>query len=93
MPGCETSSRDALGADVHVYAGGKHQVRTIHTGGSYLCSNDPRAHFGLGSVERIERIEVRWPDGVVEVFSGGRADHQVTVEYGKGKRVGGGEKS
>jgi hypothetical protein len=84
--------RDALGAEVHLFSGEAHQVRTIHTGGSYLCSNDPRAHFGLGKSERVERIEVRWPDGVVEEFPGGKADRPITLQYGQGKPVKGKEK-
>jgi hypothetical protein len=84
--------RDALGAEVHVYAGGKHQVRTIHTSASYLCSNDPRAHFGLGSIDKIDRIEVRWPDGVFEEFPGGDVNRLVKVQYGSGKRIEGGKK-
>src|SRR5262249_21154790 len=39
--------RDAYGAEVTVRAGGRRWVRWINPGYSYLCSNDPRAHFGL----------------------------------------------
>ena len=35
-------------------------------GGSYLSQNDLRAHFGLGPATRIDRLEVRWPSGLVE---------------------------
>jgi hypothetical protein len=83
--------RDALGAEVRVSACGKQQVRTIHTSASYLCNNDPRAHFGLGSIDKIDRIEVRWPDGVFEEFPGGAADRLVKVKYGSGKRIEGGK--
>ena len=37
---------------------------------SYLASNDPSLHFGLGSAASIDSIEVLWPDGVKEKFSG-----------------------
>ena len=39
-------------------------VREIHAGSSYLSSEDPRLHFGLGKYESVPRIVVRWPDGV-----------------------------
>jgi hypothetical protein len=84
------SKRDMLGSDVVVRAGGKSWIRTIHTGGSFLCSNDPRGHFGLGAVEKVESIEVRWPDGSQEEFSGeriegGKVDRYLSLTRGTGR--------
>ncbi len=76
--------RDALGAEVRVTAGGRTQVRTAHTGGSFLCSNDPRVHFGLGKETGVESIEVLWPDGKREKFAGGPAGRYRVLEQGKG---------
>ncbi len=77
--------RDALGATVRVKAGGRQWVRTVSAGGSYLCSSDPRAHFGFGQASRVDAIEVTWPDGSREVFPGCAADQSVPVDKGKGK--------
>src|SRR5262249_3847207 len=63
--------RDAYGAEITVHAGKRRWLRWINPGYSFACSNDPRAHFGLGHVERVDRIEVVWPDGTAETFSGG----------------------
>ncbi|MGH7174665.1 MAG: CRTAC1 family protein [Gemmataceae bacterium] len=60
--------RDAYGAVVRVRAGGKRWIRWLNPGQSYLCSNDPRAHFGLGDVERIDAVEIAWPGGSREEF-------------------------
>ena len=79
--------RDALGAEVTVQASARRWVRTVHSGGSYLCSNDPRAHFGLGAADRVDRVEVRWPDGLVEEFLGGPVSCYRTLERGRGKAV------
>jgi hypothetical protein len=79
--------RDALGAEVTVRAGGRTFVRTAQSGGSYLCSNDPRAHFGLGPAERVDSIEVSWPDGSKERFEGGAVDRPVLLTRGQGKPV------
>src|SRR5262249_4338041 len=60
--------RDALGAEVTLHAGQRSWVRTVQASSSYLCSNDMRAHFGLGKIDRIDSIDVLWPDGTGEVF-------------------------
>jgi hypothetical protein len=79
-------ARDALGAEVRLRAGGKTQMRWINPATSYLCSNDPRAHFGLGSAERVDEIVIRWPDGSQETFPGVAADQPVVLRKGEGKR-------
>src|SRR5207244_3118830 len=60
--------RDAYGAEVTVRAGDRRWVRWLNPGYSYLSSNDPRAHFGLGAAPRADAIAVAWPDGTEEEF-------------------------
>jgi hypothetical protein len=83
--------RDAYGAEITVEAGGRRWIGWINPGSSYLCSNDPRAHFGLGPAETIDSIRVRWPDGSMaeEVFPGGPADRVLVLRRGEGKVQGG----
>ncbi|HKB06028.1 MAG TPA: CRTAC1 family protein [Gemmataceae bacterium] len=76
--------RDAYGAEVTVRAGGRRWVRSTNPGYSYLCSNDPRAHFGLGGVAHIDGIDVLWPDGTRETFPGGPADQRPELVLRKG---------
>jgi hypothetical protein len=78
--------RDMIGAEIRVRAGGREQIRWINPGGSFLCSSDMRAHFGLGAAESVESIQVLWPDGVQEEFAGGAADRQIVLKKGEGKR-------
>ena len=42
--------------------------RELRTGSSYLASEDPRLHFGLGDARRLPRVAVRWPDGSMTVL-------------------------
>jgi hypothetical protein len=78
--------RDALGTAIKVYAGKRSWVRWLHPAESYLCSSEPRAHFGLGDVSRVDRIEVTWPDGYRELFAEGYAvDQRIQLDRGKGK--------
>jgi hypothetical protein len=80
--------RDAYGAEVTVQAGKKRWKRWLNPAFSYLCSNDPRAHFGLGPADRVDRIDVIWPDGALESFNGCRADKLVTLRKGEGEKSG-----
>jgi enediyne biosynthesis protein E4 len=58
--------RDAIGARITITAGGRRQVAEVRPGASFLATNDPRVHFGLGEADRVERLQIRWPDGRVE---------------------------
>jgi len=60
----------AIGAKVTVRAGGRNQWRDLASGDSFLSSHDPRLHFGLGAAGLVDRLEVRWPDGMREAFEG-----------------------
>jgi ASPIC and UnbV len=42
-------------------------------------------HFGLGHVTSVASIEVRWPNGKDEVFSGVAADQMISLKEGSGK--------
>jgi hypothetical protein len=77
--------RDAYGAEITIQAGQRQWSRLVQPGYSYLVSNDPRAHFGLGSVAAIDRISVVWPDGAEEVFPGIPVDQGVTLRKGEGR--------
>jgi hypothetical protein len=77
--------RDAYGAEITLEAGGRKQLRWVNPGSSYQCSNDPRAHFGLGASAGYDRLRVRWPDGSEETFRGGAADKVLTLRKGEGE--------
>jgi hypothetical protein len=79
--------RDAYGVEVRIEQGGKRWQRQIDAGGSYLSSSDPRAHFGLGTVERVDTIHVLWPDGRKEDFACGQVDRLIVLKKGDGTGV------
>jgi hypothetical protein len=83
--------RAAYGAVVRFKAGNRQRIGFINPGQSYMCSGDPRAHFGLGAIDHIDQICIDWPDGPVEesteIFSCGKVDRVLLVERGKGRRA------
>ncbi len=76
--------RDAYGAEVTVVAGSRRWVRWLNPGSSYLCSNAPNVHFGLGAMERVDSIIIRWPDNETESFPGLSADQSIVLRKGEG---------
>jgi enediyne biosynthesis protein E4 len=76
------SNRDAVGSRVTLLAGGRTRVAQRVGGGSYQSANDPRLHFGLGDSDRIERLEVRWPSGLVESYTGLSGDRGYLLKEG-----------
>ena len=79
--------RDAYGAQITVEGGGRRWSRWCNPGSSYASSNDPRAHFGLGSIDRVDGIEVLWPDGIAEKFPASPVDQVLTLRKGEGKMI------
>ena len=78
------SNRLALNARVRATAGDTVQTGEILSGGSYLSQNDLRIHFGLGSRERVEKVEVLWPEGKSEALNNLAADRFYYVKEGEG---------
>jgi hypothetical protein len=60
-------------------ADGETQAREVHAGSSYLSSEDPRVHFGLGANRKVSELTVRYPDGRVARLRNVRADRIVTL--------------
>jgi hypothetical protein len=74
--------RDAIGSEVRVHAGGRTWAAWLHASEGYLCSSEPRAYFGLGSIDRVDSIEVLWPDGTKEFFPGCATNRRIELYKG-----------
>ena len=55
--------RSVIGAVVTIRAGGRMQYRQIVTGDSMIAQHPAQVHFGLGNLDAVVSVEVRWPDG------------------------------
>jgi hypothetical protein len=68
------SHRAAIGAVVRctlpkINGSSRVLVHETRSSGSYMCSHDPRLHFGLGAATKVAKIEIRWPDGTLQTLS------------------------
>ena len=66
----ERSNRDGIGARIRIGNQWNHMTTAV----SYASSSDFGVHFGLGSTKNIDKIEIRWPSGIVQVLKDVKAD-------------------
>ncbi|PYR95482.1 MAG: hypothetical protein DMF84_00885 [Acidobacteria bacterium] len=76
------SNRDAIGARVRLVTGDVQQWQEVRGGGSYLSQNDFRVHFGVGAAPRVDRVEVRWPNGAEQTWENLQVDKFHTLTEG-----------
>ena len=77
------SNRDGVGARIKVTTGELTQVDEVRAGSSYASGNDLRMLFGLGERKQADRVEIRWPSGIVQVLRDVPADGTIVVEEGE----------
>ena len=68
-----TKNQFGIGSKIKIEygdGGGNRQIREIKMGGGFASFDAPFAHFGLGSHDMISRVEITWPDGRVDSFTG-----------------------
>jgi hypothetical protein len=78
------SNVDGIGARVSVFVGETRQLREIRREASYAGSVLPRAHFGLGDTQVIDRLEVRWPSGVISTLTEVEANRLLVIDEPEG---------
>jgi enediyne biosynthesis protein E4 len=74
---------DAIAAVVTVTTGSVRQHAVVQSGTSYISQNDMRQHFGLGSAETADSVEVRWPDGTTTKQERVKGNQIVTIQQGR----------
>jgi hypothetical protein len=76
------SNRSAIGAEVVVEAAGVKRRRVVDGGMGFASQNDRRLHVGLGRVNRVDRVAIRWPSGGQSVLTSPAVDrlHLITEE-------------
>jgi hypothetical protein len=78
-------NRSAIGARVRVVTGKHAQMDEVHSGGSVMSQSDLRLHFGLGSAQTVDLIEVKWPTTQkTERFTNVKANQILTLKEGSG---------
>ena len=76
------SNRVGIGTRIKVQTGDLTQIDEVRGGSGYLSQNDLRLHFGIGPQKRIDRIEARWPSGVVDIIRDVAPNQIITITEG-----------
>jgi hypothetical protein len=77
------SNRDAIGAQIRISAGGQAQFNHVTTASGYASSSAGPVHFGLGSANNVDELEIRWPSGTVQILKSMAADRIVRIKEPK----------
>ncbi len=84
LTGGSKSPRDAVGATVFLNGNGLRQRQDVMSGGSYVSTNDPRLHFGLGDATEAGTAEIHWPSGAKESVKLPAVDRIYSISEGRG---------
>jgi len=77
-------NREAIGARLTLRTSKHQRIQEVQAGASYMSQNDLRLHFGLGTNEKIESVEVRWTNGETETVTGVMPGRIINITQAKG---------
>jgi ASPIC/UnbV protein/VCBS repeat protein len=76
------SNRSAIGARLFLTAGGRSQHRLMN-GGTGFGSLPFEEHFGLGKLDRVESLEIRWPSGLRQQIANLPVNNTIRITEGE----------
>jgi hypothetical protein len=79
--------RTPIGAKVTVHAGSMMLIRVVAGGTSYLSASDTQVLIGLGSAARADRVEVHWPSGRIQSWTGLPTEQDLLIQEGHEPRA------
>ncbi|HEY6119994.1 MAG TPA: CRTAC1 family protein, partial [Pyrinomonadaceae bacterium] len=79
------SPRDGIGSIAYLTNGANRQRADVVSGAVFCSQNDMTLHFGLGAATKVDKLEIRWPDGSSETFNVPAVDKTMTIVEGKGE--------
>jgi hypothetical protein len=80
----KASNRSAIGAKVTLEAGGQTQQRQLFPAKGYLSSVELPLTFGLGSIDKVDKVTITWPSGQMTELKDLAAGKKYRVEEGAG---------
>jgi len=72
---------NGLGAKIHLKYYNKEQFYQMKVTRGYLSSSEPIAHFGLDSIQVIDKVSVKWTDGLVNTLQNVKVNQLLEISY------------
>ena len=76
------SNRSGIGTRLLARAGDLEQMREMRSGRGF-GQDEMVAHFGLGGRNQVDRLEIRWPSGQIDVLENIPTDRKIRVFEGR----------
>ena len=76
------SNRLGLGARVVAQVGSQKLVRELYPQNTFKSQSPASVHFGLGKTEKVDRLSITWPGGLVQELVDVAADRYIRVTEG-----------
>jgi hypothetical protein len=77
------SNRAAIGARLAAHVGSRQIVRDVFPANGFMGQGPVEVMLGLGSAKRIDRLQVRWPNGKTQEFADLSADQTLIITEGQ----------
>lgn len=76
----DKSNKSAIGATLLLYWDGKISKKFVSGGDGFSSQSQRTVHFGLGQVESVDKLEIIWPSGIVQVIDRPDLNRNHTIE-------------
>jgi hypothetical protein len=77
------SNRAAIGTRLVAQVGSRQIVRDVFPANGFMGQGPVEVMLGLGSAKRIDRLQVRWPNGKTQEFTDLSADQTLIITEGQ----------
>ena len=78
-------NREAIGARIEVELEGRTLHKTVHAAEGFLAQPSRDVYFGLGSIDDVAALRVRWPDGEVTELASPEVDRTLGIDRATGR--------
>lgn len=76
-------NKAGIGCKVTLRYGQQQQVRWHYTTRGFQSTVESGLHFGLGKIQNLDRVEVLWPDGRLNIFTQVPGQQTLIIDYQK----------
>ncbi len=76
-----SANPSGIGATVRIFYGDQQQYACLSPNRGIFSAVEHLLHFGLGEVQKIDRLQVRWPDGKGQTLENIPVNQRLTLNY------------